>query len=148
MLLFGYSVLRYTLDAQVFLQPQPTSHTQHIMSQSHYIFNLSPHLTHNTPYFSHIISSTSAHISHTTHHTSVTLYIQPQPTYHTQHTIPQSHYIFNLSPHLTHNTPYLSHTISVSGLTAHLSKFPTSLNPYCNQCWQGVTSLVTMATRV
>jgi len=34
-LLFGCSVLRYILDAQLFLQPQPTSHRQHTMGQLH-----------------------------------------------------------------------------------------------------------------
>jgi len=32
-LLLGCSVLRYIIDAQLFLQPQPISHRQHIMSQ-------------------------------------------------------------------------------------------------------------------
>jgi len=43
-LLFGCSVLRYTLDAQLFLQTQPTSHRQHIMSQLQ-IMSLSSPLT-------------------------------------------------------------------------------------------------------
>jgi len=32
MLLFDCSVLPYIIDAQLFLQPQPISHRQHIMS--------------------------------------------------------------------------------------------------------------------
>jgi len=57
-------------------------------------------------------------------------------------------YFLNLSSYLTDNTSCLNYKVSLFGLSAHLSKIPGSIIPYCKPCKPRVTSFVTMATRV
>ena len=57
-------------------------------------------------------------------------------------------YFFNLSPYITVITSRLNYKVSLFGLSAHLSKIPASSSPYCKHCKAGVTSFLTMATKV